>query len=299
MNELANKILYDPVVGKIILAVLLSLIILAISKIIQKNISKFVKDTSSNYRIRKFINFFGFILIIIAISIIYSNLLGGLTVALGVTGAGIAFALQEVIASIAGWVALVFGKFYKVGDRVLLGGIKGDVIDIGIFRTTLMECGDWIKGNLYNGRVVRIANSFVFKEPVYNYSADFPFLWDEIVLPIRYGSDVEFTKNTFMEIAERLVGEYAKNSVVAWKELVNKYMLENAKVEPMVTIEATENWINFTIRYIVNYKQRRITKHNLFVEILKGVEQSAGKIIIAGSTLEIIDGSKISVKQEV
>ncbi len=90
-----------------------------------------------------------------------------------------------------------------------------------------------------------------------------------------------------------------KTSVVAWKELVNKYMLENAKVEPMVTIEATENWINFTIRYIVNYKQRRITKHNLFVEILKEVEQSAGKIIIAGSTLEIIDGSKISVKQEV
>jgi hypothetical protein len=67
----------------------------------------------------------------------------------------------------------------------------------------------------------------------------------------------------------------------------------------MVTIEATENWINFTIRYIVNYKQRRTTKHNLYVEILKEVEQSAGKIIIAGSTLEIIDGSKISVKQEV
>ena len=75
-------------------------------------------------------------------------------------------------------------------------------------------------------------------------------------------------------------------------------MIENAKVDPMVTIEANENWINFTIRYIVNYKQRRTTKHNLFVEILKEVELSAGKIIIAGSTLEIIEGSKISVKQE-
>jgi small-conductance mechanosensitive channel len=299
MYELIQKILNDPVLGKIVLAILLSLLIVSLSKIIQRNISKFVKDSSSNYRIRKFVNFFGFILIIITISIIYSNQLGGLTVALGVTGAGIAFALQEVIASIAGWVALVFGKFYKVGDRVLLGGIKGDVIDIGIFRTTIMECGDWIKGDLYNGRVVRIANSFVFKEPVYNYSADFPFLWDEIVLPIRYGSDIDYTSSTFLSVANRLVGEYAKNSDIAWKELVSKFMIENAKVDPTVTIEANENWINFTIRYIVDYKLRRTTKHNLYLEILKEVEQSDSKIIIAGATLEIIDGSKISVKQEV
>ena len=56
-------------------------------------------------------------------------------------GAGIAFALQEVIASIAGWVAMSFGRFYKIGDRVQLGGIKGDVIDIELLRTTIMECG--------------------------------------------------------------------------------------------------------------------------------------------------------------
>ncbi len=99
----------------------------------------------------------------------------GLSVALGVPGAGIAFALQEVIASVASWVAVSFGNFYSPGDRVQLGGIKGDVIDVGVLRTTLMEMGEWVNGDLYNGRIVRVANSFVFKEPVYNYSADFPF----------------------------------------------------------------------------------------------------------------------------
>jgi small-conductance mechanosensitive channel len=58
-----------------------------------------------------------------------------------VAGAGIAFAIQEVIASIAGWVAMSFGRFCKIGDRVQLGGIKGDVIDIEMLRTTIMECG--------------------------------------------------------------------------------------------------------------------------------------------------------------
>ena len=65
----------------------------------------------------------------------------------------------------------------KPGDRVLLGGIRGDVIDISLLRTTLMELGEWVKGDQYNGRIVRVANSFVFKEAVLNYSADFPFLW--------------------------------------------------------------------------------------------------------------------------
>lgn len=96
--------------------------------------------------------------------------------AIGVASASIAFALQEVIGSIAGWIAISFGNFYAPGERVQLGGIRGDVIDIGILRTTLMELGEWVASDLYTGRVVRIANSFVFKQPVFNYSGDFPFL---------------------------------------------------------------------------------------------------------------------------
>jgi small-conductance mechanosensitive channel len=148
----------------------------SLAKIIQKNISRLIKDSTSKYKVRKLINFSGFIIIVLIISIVYSDKLGGITVALGVAGAGIAFALQEVIVSIAGWIAITFGRYYKVRDRILLGGVKGDVIDISVLRTTMMECGQRINGDLYNGRVVRIANSFIFKDPVYNYSGDFPFL---------------------------------------------------------------------------------------------------------------------------
>jgi small-conductance mechanosensitive channel len=62
----------------------------------------------------------------------------------------------------------------QYGDRVQLGGIKGDVMDIGVLRTTIMET-EWVDGDLYNGRIVLIA-SYVFKEPVFNYSGDFPFM---------------------------------------------------------------------------------------------------------------------------
>lgn len=71
--------------------------------------------------------------------------------------------------------AVSFSQFYKPWERVFLGGIMGDVIDVRILRTILMECGGWVHGDLYNGLIVKIANSFVLKEPVYNSSADFSF----------------------------------------------------------------------------------------------------------------------------
>ncbi len=103
---------------------------------------------------------------------------GHLTLAAGIVSAGVAFAAQEVIVSVAGWLTILFAHFYRIGDRVELGGIRGDVIEIGVLRTRLMEIGQWVHSDLYNGRVVLVANSFVFKEPVFNYSGEFPFVWD-------------------------------------------------------------------------------------------------------------------------
>jgi small-conductance mechanosensitive channel len=140
------------------------------------------------------INLAGWMMVVIFLMVIYSDKLGGIPVTLGVASAGIAFALQEVIVSIAGWVTVMVGGIYKTGDRVKLGGIKGDVIDLGVLRTTIMEVDDWVNGDLYNGRIVRVANSFVFKEPVYNYSSDFPFLWDEITIPVKFGSDYKLAR---------------------------------------------------------------------------------------------------------
>lgn len=287
MEEAVKNILFDPVIGKIISVVLLVIIVIWLSKIIQKSTSKFVKESTSKYRIRKLINFFAFILIILVVSIIYSDKLGGLTVAFGVAGAGIAFALQEIIVSIAGWMAITLGGYYKIGDRILLGGVKGDVIDIGILRTTLMECGDWVNGDLYNGRVVRIANSFLFKDPVYNYSGDFPFLWDEITIPLMHGLDIKKSKEILEKIAREIVGDFSQKALLSWNQMVDKYMIENAQVEPMISYAFDANCITVTIRYVVDYKNRRRTKDKLFTKILEEVNNSPEYLSIAVSSLEI------------
>jgi small-conductance mechanosensitive channel len=229
-------------------------------------------------------------------TIVFSDRLGRLTVVFGVVGAGVAFALQEVIGSFAGWVAISLGQFYKPGDRVQLGGIMGDVIDISILRTTLMECGDWVKADLYNGRIVRIANSFVFKEPVFNYSGDFPFVWDEITVPIKYGSDRHLAREIFQRVVHEVVGHHIPAAQAEWKHMVQKYLIEDQTIEPAVTIVATDNWIEFTIRYVVDYKRRRSTKDQIFTRILDEIDKTQGRIAIASTTIHLVQTPVFDVR---
>jgi small-conductance mechanosensitive channel len=296
MEEQLRKFLFNPTVGKIATVFLGIIIIWLVIKAIQRNLLSKIKGNENRYRAKKFGSFIGYFLSIVLFTVVFSDKLGGLTVALGVAGAGIAFALQEVIASFAGWLAIMFGGFYKTGDRVQLGGIKGDVMDIGVLRTTIMETGEWVDGDLYNGRIVLIANSFVFKAPVFNYSGDFPFLWDEIKIPIQYGSNYEKAKEILEQVGREVAGDLTIRSREKWVALQKKYRLEDAQTEPMVSLIANDNWVEFTIRYVVGYKKRRVTKTELFTQILKRVEATNGEIKFASATFQIVETPEFKVK---
>lgn len=280
--------IYDPTFGKFLTAGIILVLILLISRLTKGSITRYVKANDTRYRLRKFATITSYILIILMVSIVFSERLGGLTVALGVAGAGVAFALQEVIASFAGWFAVSFAGFYNPGDRVQLGGIKGDVIDVSFLRTTVMEVGEWVKGDQYTGRVVRIANSFVFKEPVFNYSGDFPFLWDEITVPVKYGGDHHLARKILLDVATEVVGEYSTGASVAWQDFSKQYLLEEAITDPIVSLILNDNWMEFTVRFVVNYKRRRGTKDALFTRVLDEFAKTDGKVEFASATVHLV-----------
>ncbi len=267
-EEALHQVLYDPLTGKMIFLVVAIVIIYTVVKTLQRTVGNRVKDTTIRYRIRKL---------------------------LGFAGAGVAFALQETIASVAGWLSITFNNEFKPGDRILMGGVFGDVIDVGVLNTTLMECGGWVKGDLYNGRLVRVSNSNVAKHPIYNYTRDFPFLWDEVTIPIRYGSDLEMTRQLILETANVVVGDFTTNAKQAWNKVVKRYLIENARLEPLVTLEADENWVTFTLRYITDYTGRRTTKDALFTKILKRIDETDGKVKIASAAMDITAMPEIDI----
>jgi small-conductance mechanosensitive channel len=291
-----SRALYDPTVGKIVAVLVGILLITIFVRAAHRTLPRYIHDNDTRYRVRKIVSLLGYFAGFLYLTVVFRSQLGGLTVAFGVAGAGIAFALQEVIASVAGWVAVALGNFYRVGDRVQLGGIRGDVIDVGVLRTTLMECGNWVNGDLYNGRIVRVANSFVFKEPVFNYSGDFPFLWDEITVPVKYGADHRLARDIIQRVVAEVVGEYVPVAQESWKGMVAKYRIEDASVEPMVTLVANDNWMEFTARYVVDYKRRRTTKDRIFARLLDAVDATAGRVALASATFELVGAPPIDVR---
>ncbi|NND65617.1 MAG: mechanosensitive ion channel [Gammaproteobacteria bacterium] len=279
--------LFDPTVAKIIFTVVGILVIYAGVKIMRRSFARRIKEPSTRYRAHKLIGFLGYIAALFFLVVVFNRQLGGLTIAFGVAGAGVAFALQEVIASLAGWLAISFGNYFKTGDRVLMGGVKGDVIDIGMLRTTIFEIGGWVNGDQYNGRVARVTNSAIFKEPMFNYSGDFPFLWDEIVIPIRHGSEVTVVNDILNAAASEVLGEFPRQAGITWEKLRSTYLLEAAQVAHSVSMTLDENWMTFTLRYVTDFKFRRSTKTKLFSQILTGIEAHKDVVSLATSSQEI------------
>ncbi len=156
--------------------------------------------------------------------------------------------------------------------------------------------GAWVKADQYNGRIVRIANSFVFKEPVFNYSADFAFVWDEITIPVKYGSDHRLARQILQQVADEVVGEYVPQAKAEWKHLVHKYLIEDARIEPLVTLVTNDNWIEFTLRYVVDYKARRIKKDQLFTRTLDEFLDTDGQVAFASTTVHLVETPVFDVR---
>lgn len=278
----------DPIVWKIaVFAVVALLLYLTATRILNRFYPR-LQEQNKWYFTKKIVMNTIYLAIFLLFIFTFSDSFQGLYTTIGLAGAGITFALREVIVSFAGWFAILFGDFFKVGDRVLLGGIKGDVVDLGILRTTLMEIGDWVDGDQYNGRIVRVANSFIFTSPVYNYSANFPFIWDEIHLPIHFGSDVRLVRRLLMEVAEEVVGDAPEQAKIAWYEMRRQFKLEPATLHQQVFMTFDDNWITFSLRYVVDIRRRRITKDQLFTRLLEELDKHKGSIELASQTIEMV-----------
>lgn len=278
--------------------IVLVLLVIGFIQFLRRLIRKNLPNSKVKYRSQKGIEVIGYLILIILTLSYFTGNIKDFTLAIGLLSAGVAITLQELILSIAGSLYIFFVKVYKPGDRIEINGIKGDVIDIDSIYTTIMEIGEWVSSDNYSGRIIKLSNAFVFKGPIYNYSMDFPFIWDEFNLPIRYGSDIELAKNIIIDVATENLSEYVANSIAKWKDVVERYYIEDAKVEPTLAITMTDNWIQFNLRYIVDYKKRRVTKHILSELISKKFEETNGKVILASSTVEIVRIPTVNINEK-
>jgi small-conductance mechanosensitive channel len=288
MNDFLKEAVSLSLVGKCVAAVVGILFIHATFRVLEQTLPKRFGRADARYRVRKFVVYCGYLAILFFLGILFEDRLGRLSFALGVAGAGVAVALQDVLASIAGAFSIGFSKLYTVGDRVQIGDIRGDVIDIGLLRTTLMETGNWVSKDLYNGRIARIPNSTVLKGSVFNYSQGFQFIWDEIKVVLTGTSDSQLARAMLLRVAKEAIGEYLFEAQSSWKSMSEYYQSENPPLEPTVALVVNSGSLEFTVSYVVDYTKRSAMQDQLFTKIAEEVAGSNGRLKWASSAITVI-----------
>jgi small-conductance mechanosensitive channel len=287
-GEFTSWIEQNPTLYSVIKYVIWVILIALFIQFLRRFLRKKLPDNILRYKAQKTVEILGYFLIIILTISYFTGNIRDFTLAIGLISAGIAVTLQELILSVAGSVYILVVKLYSPGDRIEMNGIKGDVIDIDSMYTTMMEIGMWVHSDNYTGRIVKLTNAYVFKGPIYNYTQDFPFLWDEINLPIRYGSDLSLAKELIMNVANQTLQKYTDASTQVWKDVVQKYYIEDAQLAPTIAVLLTDNWINLNLRYIVDHKHRRRTKNQLNEAIYEAILKTNGKVNLASTTIELV-----------
>jgi small-conductance mechanosensitive channel len=283
MKDLLKRAVSLSLVGKCVAAVVGIILIHAMFRVLEETLPRRFGRSDARYKVRKFVVFSGYLSVLLFLAILFEDRLGRLSFAIGVIGAGFAVALQDVVASIAGAFSIGFSKLYAVGDRVQIGDTRGDVIDIGLLRSTLMETGNWVSTDLYNGRIVRIPNSTVLKASVFNYSQGFQFIWDEIKVSLANTSNCHLARNAFLRLAKEAIGDYLIEARSSWKAVSDNYRSANPPLEPTVALVANAGSLEFTVSYVVDYTRRTVMKNQLFMKIVEEIASSNGQLQWASS----------------
>ena len=229
-----------------------------------------------------------------------------LATAFGLVTAGLAFALQQPVTSIAGYFVILRGATFNVGDRISMGGVRGDVLRLGFIQTTIMEMGQppsvqgadpamWVKSRQFTGRIVTVSNSKIFSEPVFNYTRDFPFIWEEMAIPITYQSDRARVEAILLDAAAQFAGSAAGIAAHARDELERRFGVDPLDLDPKVFFRITDNWLELTVRFIVTTHQIRATKDAMSRHIIAALDEAG--IGIASATYDIVGLPPIVVRQ--
>lgn len=251
---------------------LMTVFVLLLAYIIVVGLNSFinrgVKDIRSRHAIRKNIIYITSFASFVIIVFIWVQNLRYLTIFLGFAGAGLTLALQEVIISMAGWVLILVRRPFEVGDRIEINGIKGDIIDIRLFQTSLLEIGNWVDADQSTGRIVNFPNSYVFKSENYNYSRGFEFIWNEIPILVTFESDWKRAKEIMEGHAQKQaegLEEKVRRKIAIMR---NRYMIYYGKLSPIVYVNIKDSGVELTLRYLTEAKQRRTTQDQITQVIL-------------------------------
>ena len=254
----------EQLVYTLVALVILLLLRLLASKLIIRNI----EDDHRRYHVRRIVTYVHTTISALIIGSIWLNGLASLSTFLGLASAGLAVALHDSIANIAGFLFIEGRKPFRVGDRVEINNVKGDVIDIRVFEFSVVEVGNWVDADQSTGRIIHVPNSLVMRSPLHNYNIGFEYIWNEIPVLITFESNWKKAKGILQKIANDHAESFSAGAQQQIRQAARKYLIVAGTLTPIVYTTVKESGVMLTIRYIVNPRKRRGTEQEIWEDIL-------------------------------
>lgn len=248
----------------------------AIYRLLAHRITIEVADAEKRHRYRKRAGYAMAIVVVAVLCIVLFEEIREVGTLLGFIGAGLAIALREYLTSFLAWFYILGQRNITLGSRIEVGGVRGDIIDIGVFKLTLVEVRGESVGDQSSGRLVTIPNFKILTDPVYHFTAASPFVWDEIEFNITFESDWERAREILESTGREVTEPYRDEVARGFRHLESAYAFRYGVTTPIVYTSISPIGVTLRLRYLSHVRQRRTNRDSISRKVLKIFRETPG-----------------------
>ena len=199
---------------------------------------------------------------------IWVGAVGSMATFFGLLSAGIAIALKDPLANIAGWLFIVWKRPFVPGDRITIRTHTGDVIDQSIFMFTLLEVDTETGANQSTGRIIHLPNGWMFTDSVINFTRGFPYVWNEIPVLVTFESNWRAAKQIMFDIAHEHGNKLSEDAERKLRREAQEFLIFYSKLTPTVYTSVRDSGVELTMRYLVEPRRRRGSEQTIWEAVL-------------------------------
>ena len=192
---------------------------------------------------------------------------------LGLAGAGLTVAMKDFIVAFFGWFALMGRNGIRVGDWVEIQGVVGEVTEIGLLRTVLLETGNWNDAGHPTGRKVAFVNSFAIEGHFFNFSTSGQWLWDELQILVPSSQSPYPILDAIQKLVTSATEANARLAEEEWQRATHRERMQSVSAAPAINLRPTSSGVEVHVRYITRAQERYTTRTKLYQEIVNLLHQ--------------------------
>ena len=275
MNWITEQLGIGPSTQQKLLITGIVVILLLVARwMVLRSIHTRFDEADVGYRARKVVTYVATFVGMLALAWIWIDAFSNLSTFLGLLSAGVAIALSDVLKNMVGWGYIMSRRPFRVGDRVEVAGTKGDVVDVRLFRFSLMEVGNWVDAEQSTGRLVHVPNGTLFTDQVANYTEGFEYIWHELPVLVTFESDWRRAEAIILGALKAHAPDLERGAATRIRQTARTYHIKIGAPTPIVYLTVKDSGVQLTARFLVGARERR------------GVEQAVWRAVLDGFAAE-------------